>query len=846
MSFEDRAPRSTYRLQITPQFPLAAARQTLDYLHRLGVDWVYLSPLLAAEPGSSHGYDVVDPTRLDPARGTEADLAALAEGVTATGGGVLLDIVPNHVGVATPSANPAWWDLLTHGPDAEHAAWFDVDTTQHGGRVLVPVLGEGTAEDPDAELTHLRLVHEDGQDLLAYFDHRFPLAPATATHGDDPREVHERQHYRLVSWRRGDAELNYRRFFTITTLAGVRVEDEEVFEQTHAAVRRWAKQGWIHGVRVDHPDGLADPAGYFQRLRTVIPHGPVLVEKILEPGESLPAAWPVQGTTGYDALAEIDRVLMPGSDAGQDAAQQQRWHEQVVAEKLAVARTGLRAEISRLVREARAESSEAARGLDGFSDEQLRAGIELLAAHLPVYRTYLPTHRALLNEAAAAAARDSDDPGLVAALHGLAAEGSSSFATRFQQTTGMVMAKGVEDRGFYRYTRWANLNEVGADPSIASLPLEQFHAAQQRRHAGWPAAMTALSTHDTKRGEDTRARIAALAEHPEAVAEALVALERLHPLQDDDAARLLWHSVLGVWPSDGSAPDPDRLRDYALKAAREAGLRTTWTDADEDYEAQLAEAVEQASAPESETRRILQDLADRTAATAHALQLSAKLIQLTAPGVPDVYQGTELVHPTLVDPDNRQEIDYALRRELLAELEAGHRPVPAALHTTDAHSSDARTDEPVARWAPAASAREASLAKLGLTRAALHARRDRPELFTVYRPLDVSGAAAEHIIAFDRGGAVTVAVRTPAALAASGGWRDTTLALPAGRWENPLTGATLDSDGVASLPLTRLLAVAPPGTGASAAGPVALWLRADADTTVEDTVTSEGSTTDAQ
>ena len=857
---DDPMPRSTCRLQISADFTLADARAVVPYLHRLGVHWVYLSPLLAAEPGSDHGYDVVDPARIDPARGTEEDLAALSATLREHDMGLLLDIVPNHMGVATPRANPAWWDLLTHGPGAESAAWFDVDWERHHGRVLIPVLGDGTAEDPEAELAHLRVDEATG--TLRYWEHEYPLASGTlerareqvdarphAEAGADAdesrlaRAVHDLQHYRLAPWRLGDAELNYRRFFTITTLAGVRVEDPKVFDAMHERVRSWVERGWVQGLRVDHPDGLRSPGGYLRRVRErVLPEGPLYVEKILESalgpaGERLPAAWPTEGTTGYDALGDIERVLMPVAAAGpaeHDEQKRAEWARLTVQLKREVALGQLAAETRRLVRELRSDLDaeagvappHALATLRDAGDQAVAEALAWLMAHLPVYRTYLPLGAEHLEAARRGAIEDGADAALVDALAAVAVARDGRFAARLQQSTGMVMAKGVEDRAFYRYCRWANLNEVGADPSHVHLPAAQFHARQHHRQAAQPHAMTALSTHDTKRGEDTRARIAALSEHHAAWTQAAAELERLHPLGDKHAARLLWQSVVGVWPTDGTAPEAQRLIDYALKAAREAGVHTTWTDPDAEHERLLTEAMRAAAAEDTATRRIIQSLADTVAASGLANQLAATLLQLTVPGVPDLYQGTELPAPCLVDPDNRREVDFTRRAALLeqldADLAAGRAPVfPVLADGQWRHPGPEGQD----------------LAKLAVTAAGLRARRDRPELFTGHRALDVVGPAAEHVLAFDRGGAVTIVLREPERLARSGGLQDTSVQLPAGPWVDAVTGRRLGSGGAPEAeetgwPVAALLAagpIEPHDAVAEGVRPVAMLLPADGE-----------------
>ena len=453
-----RVPASTYRLQISEDFDLFDATARLPYLQDLGVDWVYLSPLLAAEPGSTHGYDVVGFDRVDSARGGPEGLAALSAEARRLGMGVLVDIVPNHVGVASPHLNPWWWDVLQHGPASEHAEAFDIDWEFGQGKLLVPVLGDDDLPVDGAPTGHLEVVDNE----LRYHDNRFPIAPGTSY--GTPDEVHGRQHYELVSWRRGDSDLNYRRFFTVSTLAGVRVEQPEVFADTHVEIRRWFDQGLVDGLRVDHPDGLRDPEGYLDHLASLTDGGYTLVEKILEPGEELPAQWATDGTTGYDALALLDRVLTdPAGQPALDALESRLrggpsdWAQLVHDRKLDVATRSLRAETRRIVRELPDLLPE--------PTERLEDAVAEVLACFPVYRSYLPHGRAHLDEAVEGAR--SHRPDLADVLDVLApvlADPDQPAALRFQQTSGMVMAKGVEDCAFYRSSRLTSLNEVGADP----------------------------------------------------------------------------------------------------------------------------------------------------------------------------------------------------------------------------------------------------------------------------------------------------------------------------------------------------------------------------------------------
>jgi len=765
-----RTPVSTYRLQIRPEFDLHAAAALVPYLRRLGVDWVYLSPILTAEPGSDHGYDVTDFSAVDPARGGAAGLQALSEAAHAAGLGVLVDIVPNHMGVATPANNRWWWSLLAEGRGSRYAEAFDVDWDAAGGRIRLPVLGDG----PD-ELDRLELVRGAGVDgagtELRYYDHRFPVAEGTAGDGATAREVHERQHYELVNWRRADAELNYRRFFGVNSLAGVRVEVPWVFDESHAEIRRWFTEGLVDGLRIDHPDGLADPAGYLEQLHELTGGAYILVEKILEPGERLPGRWRCHGTTGYDALAEVDRLFTDPAGCREltDAAGLVPWRQMIHGTKRAVADGLLHSEVQRLVRLVPASA--------GLAPEQAADALAELLACFPVYRSYLPDGAGYLADAAVAARIHRPDLApaiavllpLLDPLSAASGEGGpeslTELARRFQQTSGMVMAKGVEDTAFYRYTRLTSLNEVGADPSIPALEPFDLHAALIRRQQDQPLAMTALTTHDTKRSEDTRARISTLSEAPGLWLDTLQKLEAAAPLGDRPFADLLWQAMVGAWPLDA-----DRAYAYALKAAREAGDSTRWTDPDEDFEKKLAAAVD-AAYSNPEVTALIEHLAGQLRQAGRTNSLSAKLVQLAMPGVPDVYQGTEFWDHSLVDPDNRRPVDFAVRSAALDQLDAGTAQLPGI--------------------------DDGAAAKLLVVSRALRLRRDRPDLFTGYEAVAATGPAAEHLFGFDRGGAVALATRLPLRLADSGGWRDTAVVLPPGRWRDELAGRTFDGGPVA-------------------------------------------------
>ena len=748
-----RVPTSTYRLQIRESFDLNAAATIAGYVHDLGADWLYLSPILKAEKGSDHGYDVVDHSLIDPARGGREGLETLSAAARALGLGVLVDIVPNHVGVATPKQSVWWWDLLTHGRQSRYAEAFDVDWLFGDGRVRIPVLGD--EPHPEFEIV-------EGE--LAYFDNRFPIAPGTAEDGASANEVHRRQNYELINWRRADAELNYRRFFAVNTLAGIRVEIPRVFDESHEEIIRWITDGLADGLRVDHPDGLADPAGYLDALAAATAGTYVLVEKILEGDEQLPTSWATAGTTGYDALAEIDRVLVdPAGRAALDALDSTlrdstdpvSWTLLIHGTKRAIADGILRSEVLRLERDLGIGLG-IGLGLTEAHGQTADALAELLAC-FPVYRSYLPLGIEHLHEAVRLAKQYRPELSqTIDQLLPILSDPGHPAAIRFQQTSGMVMAKGVEDTAFYRYTRLGSLTEVGGDPSEFSVGTSKFHRRQQLRQASFPSSLTALSTHDTKRGEDVRARISVLAEIPTEWEVALGELRTAMPLGDGPLESLLWEAIIGAWPASR-----ERLHSYAEKAAREAGNSTRWTAPREEFEARMHTLVDSAF-DDPHVVSILERVLQAIRQPGWSNSLSAKVIQLTAPGVPDVYQGSELWETSLVDPDNRRAVDFDERRLYLAAIDAGaHPPID-----------------------------ETGAAKLLVTSRALRLRRDRPELFTRYAGIEAYGSAAKHVVAFDRGEALTVATRLPVGLARGGGWGDTSVIIARRPVTDVFTGRT--------------------------------------------------------
>ncbi len=613
----------------------------------------------------------------------------------------------------------------------------------------------------------------DGQ--LAYHDLRFPIAPGTE--GGTPQQVHERQHYRLTAWRRANSELNYRRFFDITTLAAVRVEDPEVFAATHATVLGWVAAGQVTGLRVDHPDGLADPGAYLRRLAAAAPPAWLVVEKILGPDETLPARWPVDGTTGYDTLRLVCGLFVDGDGEplltafDDEECGDQDLREMDYTAKWWVAEDILRAEVRRIARVV--SRVVPAQQIEPGRAEQVV--IELLAC-FPVYRSYLADGEAdALQAAAMEATRWSPELAgpIEAMVRQMTGDRDGELAERVQQTAAMVMAKGVEDTVFYRYNRFIALNEVGGDPGRFGVPPEEFHHRARRAAVGdHPHSMTALSTHDTKRSEDVRARLAVLSEVPGEFTDAVRRWSARAGLPEPALNLLAWQSLVGAWPITA-----ERLVGYLEKAAREAKIETSWIEPNQEFDAAVG-AWPKAVLTDEELAADVAGFVALVRPPGWSNSLGQKLVQLAMPGVPDLYQGSELWDLSLVDPDNRRPVDFALRRELLARIDAG--------------------------WLPDVD--ESGAVKLLVVTRALRLRRDRPVLFDGYRALAAQGPAADHAVAFARGGdrLVAVATRLPLTLQRTGGWRGTFLPLPdgPGEWTDVLTGRTVPAGTVS---LDRLL-----------------------------------------
>ncbi|WBQ04771.1 malto-oligosyltrehalose synthase [Kribbella sp. CA-293567] len=777
-------PQATYRVQVHAEFGFDAAAEIVSYLHSLGISHLYLSPILQAAPGSMHGYDVVDHSRLsEPAGGREA-FDRLSARLDDQRMGAIADVVPNHVAVPTPARlNTALWSVLRDGPGSPYADWFDVDWGSGNQPLLMAVLGQRIGKVlADGELSV-------DNDVLRYYDHEFPLRPGTESL--PIAELVTEQWYRLAHWRVADEELNYRRFFDVDTLAAVRVENQEVFEATHELLFSLLHEGKLNGFRIDHPDGLADPRGYLRRLAERTGGAWVVVEKILEGDEELPGDWPCAGTTGYDALLRVGGLFVDPAGAAPLSA----LHSELTGEpadfgsvveqaKREVVKHGQYAEVHRLVELLARICQDDVRLRDHTRRAFHLVVVELLV-NFDRYRAYVvpgeqpdPTSIRALEHAVEKARRNLDEDQqetlelvrdlLLGREAGTASrideQARHELIVRFQQTCGPVMAKGIEDTAFYRWFRLTSLNEVGGDPQHFGVSPEEFHAFAARLNDRWPRTMTTLSTHDTKRSEDVRARLGVLSEQPAAWTEAVRSWRSLSEQHrdselDGSTEYLVWQTIFGTW-DDGPIAE-ERLQAYVLKATREAKRHTSWTSSNSEYEEAVASFITGVLGDETLLAAIGR-FADGQSEHIRAATLGQKLVQLTMPGVPDVYQGTELVDLSLVDPDNRRPVDYGRRIERLARLDAGARPHGLAEE------------------------------KLLVTAKALRLRRQNAEAFAgSYKPLPTSSG---HAVAFCRGDSVvTVATRLPVALHRLGGWGDSTVVLPEGDWQDVLTGRSVGS-----------------------------------------------------
>jgi (1->4)-alpha-D-glucan 1-alpha-D-glucosylmutase len=927
-----RIPTATYRIQFNAGFTFRDAAAIVPYLAELGVSDLYASPYLQARPGSVHGYDIVDHDHLNREIGDEHDHGRMSAALREHGLGHVLDIVPNHMGIAMGARgkrNRWWMSVLENGPASPYASHFDIDWNPRNpelcGKVLLPVLGDqyGCV----LEAGELNLVYEAGQFRVEYYDNVFPVTPASTAavlqlaleklhrkpndaermelesimtalrhlpprRARDTRSINERsrerivtrrrlrdlvyrsdavrqalkeavdeyngtpgephsfdrldtllnhQAYRLAYWRVAAEEINYRRFFDVNDLAGVRVERPRVFDATHRLILRLVREGIVTGLRIDHPDGLFDPRGYLVTLqRTTMglertEDFYVLVEKILTGDEPLPAEWPVAGTVGYEFMNRVNGLFVqPRNEGKMDAVYRaftgfgDTFEDLVYEKKRLILRSALVSELTVLTT-LLDRISERNRCSRDFTWGSLRDALREVIACFPVYRTYIDAYAGAVTDrdreyvdraVRLAKRRNRGTSGLIFdfvrntlllqwpdGLDEEARQEHASFVMKFQQLTGPVMAKGVEDTTFYVFNRLVSLNEVGGEPDRFGISPEEFHAFNLERAEKWPYALSSSSTHDTKRSEDVRARINVLSEIPEVWSERVNAWHGFNaarlrrdgrrPVPDANDEYLLYQSLVGAWPfgtlDDQARQDfTSRVQAYMEKATREAKRHTSWLNPSAAYDQGLREFV--AGILADGDNAFLDDFLpfQRTVARVGMVNsLAQTLVKIASPGVPDVYQGQDLWDFSLVDPDNRRPVDYELRRRLMDDLEA--RRGEAGLREM--------ARELVEGW-------EDGRIKLHVVQTALRLRMALPDVFTggAYEPLVAEGDRAEHVVAFARTaeGAAVIAVvpRLVAtltrdrdfALPQAADWKGTRLPLPdelAGRYRNVLTGEEL-------------------------------------------------------
>jgi (1->4)-alpha-D-glucan 1-alpha-D-glucosylmutase len=765
--------RATMRLQLHQNFTFADAVAVVPYLVDLGVSHVYASPILTARAGSMHGYDVVDPTSVNPELGGETGFRDFVAVLRAAGLGLIVDIVPNHMAVGGAD-NPWWTDLLRYGKSSRYVDFFDVDWNSADpglhGKVLAPFLGRPYGDALDAG--EIRLApNAAGDPVIRYFDNDFPIDPtdyahitecgpesfdpANASGRDQLHALLERQHYRLAWWGVAGDEINWRRFFDINGLAGLRIEDAAVFEATHATLFRLYVEGLIDGFRVDHVDGLADPPAYCRQLRHRLDqlapdrHAYLVVEKILGAGESLPSDWGVDGTSGYDFMNEVSALQ---HDASSSAKLGQLWHtmtgrpsefeaEEVPA-RMEILQRGFDAQLNAVTR-ALHRVARSGRNTRDTSAAAIRRGLVALLSHFPVYRGYdAGSKRSAMDQvafikalnAAKAASPASGHAVLDQLDHWLGGEpGDPIAATGFQQLSAPVAAKAVEDTAFYRYGRLLSRNDVGFDAARLGGSVADFHRTCIERLASFPDAMLATATHDHKRGEDLRARLAVISEIPgewTAFLTQCLALEGQRPDPADEI--MLYQMIVGAWPTQLDPSDTpgcqafaERLAGWQQKALREAKLRTDWTAPNEAYEATAGNFLRSRFAPAGPFLPLAHAFVDRIAPAGAVNGLAQAVLKMTVPGMPDFFQGTEFWDLSLVDPDNRRSIDYAARR---TALELDLRPAQCQSSWRDGRVKQATIQQ------------------------VLTLRARAPDLFArgAYSPLPVTGAMEQQIVAFVR------------------------------------------------------------------------------------------------
>jgi (1->4)-alpha-D-glucan 1-alpha-D-glucosylmutase len=960
-----RIPLSTYRLQLNGAFTFRDAFELAPYLHELGVSDCYASPIFAARPGSSHGYDTCDFTSLNPVLGTQEDFDAWIERLRSLGMGLLLDMVPNHM--AADPLNPWWRDVLRKGESSKYANWFDIDwrprDATSGGKVLLPILEDHYFKV--LESGKLQIVHKNGSFALAYHEQILPLSPDSETLLEEElfalcrqdeheteamihdngslseilpsarasetaegaatvqaqqqtrarqdgrssarerlrralREINgtagrarsfdrlhalvQQQHYRLTCWRLSSEEINYRRFFDIGELVSLRMEMPEVFQPTHELALRLLQEGKVTGLRIDHPDGLWNPKEYFLRLQQRAvelglninsgasepedhagaalrsSQGPlyIIAEKILSAKENLPQDWPIAGTTGYDFLNHLTGLFVNSANrvALDDVYRQftgnaADFRSVVHAVKKQMLRSSMRSDLGRLTYLLRSAAAQTRYGLD-FGKNELEAALMEIIAAFPVYRTYIteeseapsPQEREFILEAIRSANRENERLGpavlefieallLLSPPADLDADGRRmcrKFVMRFQQLTGPAMAKGLEDTAFYNFNRLISLNEVGGAPDVFGTDLEAFHESNRSRAERWPHSLLATATHDTKRGEDIRARLNVLSEMPEDWRNALTRWSRLNArnktqwneqtVPDANDEYLFYQILLGAWTPEaetagGLEAFRQRISNYMLKAIREAKAHTSWTEPNGAYEEATRQFVESVLTTSKENPFLDDFMLFHRKIAFFGLfnSLAQVVLKMTAPGVPDFYQGTELWDYNMVDPDNRRPVDYETRRRLLAELNEQLPPEP---------------QEMAGFLRGLLRNYQTGQIKLYLIWRTLGFRRSYSRVFEqgTYTPMFAVGPKKDHVCAFARisSGATAITVATRLVVGLTGGaeraalepdvWRDTLLPIPdgkpGGRYRNVLTQQILTLPNDASgLPVREVLELLP-------------------------------------
>jgi (1->4)-alpha-D-glucan 1-alpha-D-glucosylmutase len=855
-----KIPDSTYRIQFHREFTFYDAMEILPYLKRLGTSHLYASPYLQAVKGSTHGYDVVDPSSVNVELGGEEGHGKFCSELEKHELGQVLDIVPNHMAISLPE-NIWWRDVLENGPSSRYASYFDVDwegdQTAPANRVLLPVLEDHYGKVLDSGL--ILLEYKNNRFIFTYRDHIFPGAPRslagiirrTGGEGGSPEllfladaldtlplpsttdrkesfqrhrnreviferfsnlwnsepgirnslkevldevnsdpqaldELLERQNYRLAFWRKSREDMAYRRFFDINSLVGLCVEDKHVFRDSHSRILEWAREGILDGLRVDHPDGLKDPAGYFQRLRENCPDCWIVAEKILHPGEQVRQDWPIEGTTGYDFMNIVNQITVnPASrekltDLYQELTERKESYEEVLLEKKGLVMDELFAsDMNRLV-SMLSEICSLDRHFRDYTRQELADSLRYLAICLDVYRTYISPDHDQPSEIDCETVKnaiekayeihpdlDRDLLDFIGNIFFMKIKGEKerNFIYRFQQLTGPVMAKGAEDTAFYCYNRLIGLNEVGGDPGTFGISTDELHRFMSDLSTLCPSTMISLNTHDTKRSSDVRCRLAAISEYPDEWSSAvrkwmgMAKKYRTEDMPEANTEYFLFQTLVGAWPIER-----ERLISYLEKAARENKEFTSWLNPDEKYEKALFDFADKVLSDETICRDI-EDFVKLTGPEAWHKSLAQTLLLMTAPGVPDIYQGTELWNLSLVDPDNRRPVDYKKREKLLDEAEK-------------------------ASWEKALEEIEPGFTRLWMINRCLSFRKDHRDIFNTpsnYGPLNTREPASSGLAAFTRGEDLAVIIP----------WihgkvdldqDETEVCLPSGKWRDLFTG----------------------------------------------------------